>query len=310
MRNVLGISRWTAVIALNSFCPLHDGGRLNGGDVYHLLSMYYDLPVVSLKYALLTKARVREALKGYGYSHLFSSDDVHPNEKGHSVAALLLFFMVFRTHQTVMTSASTDLLNNCATLINSTGATEERCYVEDSFAKYETRRRRFAPEQVMNDKGITKRYTMGSSSSYHSQCQVASQQSGDHALTLLSSNKWPLETRVSRYNNKKYYYRAAGSNATISFHIHASRERSQVLLYYLRSHYTSGVARCHVHSPTHPSDVILPHTIFDSHMLSAGGVGHITPFASVLPTIGEYVIRCDIMEKGNGDFRIIGIILA
>ena len=313
VRNVLKVSRWTAVLALNLFCPLHDGGRLNGGDVYHLLSIYYDMPVVILKNALLTKARVKETLNGYGYSQFFAKDDIHPNEKGHEVAALLLFYSILEIYQTTLRSAGMDLQRGCFTMLNSTGATEERCYFEDDFSKYEMKRRRFLPEQVMNDIGITKRYSLGEHYKA-SQCQMVAEPSEEEEhkkgrLIALMERNWSFQMRRSRYNRKKYYYAAREANASISFTLQSTFKKCRVLLYYLRSHYTSGVAKCYVHLPNTESQIVIPPTLIDSYMASAGGVGHLKQLNGILPEKGEYVLKCDNMDSGNREFRIIGVVL-
>jgi hypothetical protein len=129
-------------------------------------------------------------------------------------------------------------------------------------------------------------------------------------LIPLMERNWSLQMRKSRYNRKKYYYAAREANASISFTLQSTFKKCRVLLYYLRSHYTSGVAKCYVHLPNTESQVVIPPTLFDSHMPTAGGVGRLKQLNGILPGEGEYVLKCDNMNSGNRDFRILGVILA
>lgn len=59
-------------------------------------------------------------------------------------------------------------------------------------------------------------------------------------------------------------------------------------------------------------NVILPKTEFDSYMSTAGGVGHLKQLGDdegTLPSQGVIVLHCDNTNKGNKDFRIIGVVL-
>ena len=211
----------------------------------------------------------------YGYSQYFSNDDVHPNEKGRHVAALLIFHKLLETYQELLQSAESGLQSGCFTMLKMTGAREETCYNENSFTKYEMRRRRHTPEQVMHDIGIMKRHDRGAQSTI-SQCFLAQAISTESipALVPLHTDKLTFRTSQNLYNHTKVDYGSEGKNSSISFSFEAKKQ-CQVIMYFLRSRYTSGIATYYVHDTQDMNKIVLPKTQFDSYMSSAGGVGHL-----------------------------------